>query len=309
MIDTGTTAGPRVVGLDVGGTKTQIRVDDGVHRADRIIPTIEWRPDEDTTDTAGLHVLMGAIRSAGGSTSDPLAIGAHGCDSPSQIEALTAAVSAVHNGPVLVVNDAGLIVPAAGHTTGIAIIAGTGSIVVGVDPAGTIIAVGGHGWLLSDPASAPSIVREAAKAVLHRFDRIGDTGVLGEMLFAAFGTSELQSFAEVFSREAGLQSWARLAPLVFDAADRGDVEAARVIDDEAARLAELTFLAVQRGAEGKHIVAAGGVVTAQQRHEHALAGHLARLLPQHTFEVLREPPVAGAIRLARTLIPTNQQGA
>ena len=64
-----------------------------------------------------------------------------------------------------VVNDAELMVPAAGYFGGIGVVSGTGSIAVARTAEGHMLAAGGWGWILGDEGSAPALVREAAKAI------------------------------------------------------------------------------------------------------------------------------------------------
>jgi N-acetylglucosamine kinase-like BadF-type ATPase len=312
-----------LLGLDVGGTKTHLRVERDGEAVDRVFPTATWRDPLDPADLSNLAVLAAELREAGGGDArSPLGVGAHGCDSPRRIEELASALRSVHPGPVVVVNDADLLVPAAGHERGIAVIAGTGSIVVGRDSAGGVIATRGFGWLLDDPGSAASIAREAVRSVFEQVDRAGDAGGLGRRLFDHFGVTDAHELSDVFTQRAGITLWADLAPLVFEvAAGRAesagaeadvaaaDTEAAdaatAVIVADAERLAAGVELAVARGAVGTAIVAAGGVVTNQPLLERALSDRLARTLPGHSFTVLREAPVAGAVELARRLARSN----
>src|SRR5699024_1596629 len=97
----------------------------------------------------------------------------------------------VYGGDVTVVNDAQLLVPAAGHDAGVAVIVGTGSIVVGSSPTDSMLVSGGHGWLFGDPGSAPGLVREAVRLLLTRRDQAADDDVLGRLLTEFFGVDDV----------------------------------------------------------------------------------------------------------------------
>ncbi|MCS5713544.1 hypothetical protein NVV95_03130 [Herbiconiux sp. CPCC 205716] len=299
------TGGPTLIGLDVGGTKTHLRAVRGDAVIDRVFPTATWRDPRDPGDLSGLDVLEFELREVGADSRSPLGVGAHGCDSPRQIAELSSALRSVHQGPVVVVNDADLLVPAAGQRQGIAVIAGTGSIVVGHDAQGAVVSTGGYGWMLADPGSAASIAREAVRTVFDRVDRTGDPGDLGRALFERFGVTDAHQLSDAVTQGAGITMWAELAPLVFEVAARPgaeDSDAGAIVIAEAERLALGVERAVARGAVGSAVVAAGGVVTNQPGFERALSRRLARTLPDHSFTVLREPPVAGAVELARRLL-------
>ncbi|GAA0488432.1 N-acetylglucosamine kinase [Microbacterium aurantiacum] len=291
----------RVVGIDVGGTKTHIRVVDRSGTRDLVIATDVWRDVDDPSDTTRIGALALTLARLGVRPDDPLVMGAHGCDSDSRRDALEAAVRKEHGQRVAVFNDAELIVPAAGHDRGIAIVMGTGSIVVGATDSGTAITAGGHGWMLSDPGSAAALSREAVKRVLRRHDEGLPPEMLGRAMMAEFVAEDVHDLSDAFTRGASIHRWAAAAPLVFEAADAGSQEACRVIEREAHRVAELVAHVVRRGARGLDVIATGGVIVNQPRIEHSLATHLHRLLPTHRLHVLAEPPVAGAIRLARNL--------
>ena len=91
---------------------------------------------------------------------------------------------------VQVVNDAELMVPAAGYFGGISVVAGTGSIAVARTPDGRMLAAGGWGWILGDEGSAPALVREAAKAIRGAIDAGDGADPLTDALMAELGTDD-----------------------------------------------------------------------------------------------------------------------
>jgi N-acetylglucosamine kinase-like BadF-type ATPase len=288
-----------LVGADVGGTKLAVRVEaqDGGVRADVEIPAGGW--EADPVDGAARWLLdhLAEVVPAGDEIA-ALGVGAQGCDTQEHCAHLAAALEA-HGVPATVVNDAALLVPAAGLTDGIGVIAGTGSIAVGTDAAGAVLFAGGWGWVLGDEGSAPAIVREAAKAALAAYDAGQDDDGLLSALLAHYGDPNPQALARTVNDEPTPARWGPAAPAVFRAADEGSALAVRVVEDAAAHLEVLVSRLVSRGATGGTVVAAGSVVVRQPRLAAALRTRLARTQPALDLRVLDVPPVAGAVALAR----------
>jgi N-acetylglucosamine kinase-like BadF-type ATPase len=88
---------------------------------------------------------------------------------------------------------------------------------------------------------------------------------------------------------------------VFAAAQRGSADARRTITAGAESLANLVGVLVSRRAGATDVVAAGGVMTSQPELYAAFHDALTRDHPELTVHLLREPPVAGAVTLARRL--------
>jgi N-acetylglucosamine kinase-like BadF-type ATPase len=291
-----------LVGADVGGTKIAVRVagPDGAVRVDAEYPADGW--DAAPVDAAARWLLDRLDRAVPeGDEIAAAGIGAQGCDTQAHCTSLAAAVGAL-GVPATVVNDAALLIPAAGLDTGIGIIAGTGSIGVGTDRTGAVLFAGGWGWVLGDEGSAPAIVREATKAALAaRDDGRADDGLLGALL-THFAASDPQTLARAVNDDPTTGNWGPAAPAVFRAADAGSPLAIGVVDNAARHLARLVTRLVKRGAVGTTVVAAGSVILNQPRLADRLRAHLAGLHPSLVLRLLDVPPVAGGIVLARNRV-------
>lgn len=291
-----------IVGMDVGGTKAAVHATtpDGVLVVDVVVSSAEW--DAEPADAAAAwlaDVLLRALPT--GSTIGALAVGAQGLDNPEVAHDLERALALQGYARVRGVNDAALLVPAAGLDAGIGLIAGTGAIGVGVDASGTAIASGGWGWVIGDEAGGSGLVREATKAaLLAHDDGEPDDGLLGALL-DAFGVADAERLARAVNDDPTMANWAPHAPAVFRAADRGSALAAEVIRAGAAHLVRLVDQLRRRGAVGDAVVAAGGVITAQSRLADAVRDLLAERHPDLRFVLLDQPPVAGAWFLAGRL--------
>lgn len=291
-----------VVGMDVGGTKAAVRATDadGTLVADVVVSSAEWDAEPAATAADWLvDVLARALPAE--ARVHALVIGAQGLDNPDVAHELEQALRDRGHPLVRCVNDAALLVPAAGLDAGLGLIAGTGAIGVGEDPSGTPLVTGGWGWVIGDEAGAAGLVREATKAaLLAHDDGDPDDGLLGELL-ADFGVADAERLARAVNDEPTMANWGPHAPAVFRAADRGSLLATRVIHEGAVHLVRLVTQLRRRGATGDAVVAAGGVITAQPRLAEGVRELLAQRHPDLRFVLLAEPPVAGAWFLANRL--------
>jgi N-acetylglucosamine kinase-like BadF-type ATPase len=200
---------------------------------------------------------------------------------------------------VEVVHDTRLVLAAAGLNTGIALIAGTGSVAYGRDRRGRESRSGGWGWLLGDDGSAAWLAREAAREVLRRADAGDSLGPLGEAFMAAARaragaelTGRLHSFREP-------RRWAALAHVVFDTAP-DDAGSKALIESAADGLAGLVARVRKALSMRGTVVLAGGLILNHPDLEVAVRRRLGR----GTFRLV-EPPVAGAVRLAEAALPSR----
>jgi N-acetylglucosamine kinase-like BadF-type ATPase len=293
-----------LLGVDVGGTKTHIAVITRQgERVDRVVPSERWRHGALFGDPANLDRLADLVASVSGLDERTQAVfGVHGCDSPSQVAAVELSLGARLGSTVTVANDAELLGWAAGVTSSIQMIVGTGAIVTGRTADGSVVSAAGHGWLLSDDGSAPALIRETVREILHRHDEgtLRDEALVDELL-ERFDASDLPTLALAATHEAGLSGWAPHAPLVFEHADRGSAVAQAVVETAGERLAAGAVAVSRRGAVGSVVVAAGGVIVNQPRLQDAVRAGLHRFGSPLELHILSVPPVDGALAWAATL--------
>lgn len=291
-----------IVGIDVGGTKTHVCVEnDGESLLDLSVPTAGWQRDGLVDHDENAERLVGLFAGIEASADAPLVVGAHGLDNEAQTVAFNEQLAACHGGPAVAVNDVQLVGPAAGYFDAIAVIAGTGSKVVGQRADGSAVNAGGYGFLLNDPGSAPALVRDAVRRLFDAADGGEPDDGLAAGLFRHFGVHDVVGLSNALTLRPQHTTWGAAAPLVFSAADAGSSQAQQVIRQAAGELASSVELVHRRGAVGTDVVCAGGVITNQPRLFDALAEELrARGLP-HRLHLLDVPPVLGALALARRL--------
>ena len=198
---------------------------------------------------------------------------------------------------VCVVHDARLVLAAAGLESGIALIAGTGSVAYGRTNEGREAQRGGWGWLIGDEGSGVWITREAARLLMARSEQGSDLGELGDAMFAACGVRDApQLILELHGKHEARQ-WALLATTVFETAavDGGSREIiTRAGVELAKRAVEVQGVLGLKGP----VVLAGGSLLNQPRLEEAVRNSL----PHVRTVRLEEPPVEGAVRLAEELL-------
>lgn len=192
---------------------------------------------------------------------------------------------------------------------GLVVIAGTGSIAFGRTEAGHEMRAGGWGPDISDEGSGYTIGRLATAAVLEAFDGRRPPTLLREMLLRQWQVQDEDGIIERLRRPpaaARRPPFGELLPMILEAARRHDEAATGILLRAGRDLAALALHLAQRMqfAEPPLICTAGGVF----RHAELVASEfrqvLARQLPQARVEPARFSPVAGAILLAQTLLPS-----
>lgn len=291
-----------VIGVDVGGTKTQLALGLGVELVkERVVSTPSWRTHAAQSNAVALAALVRDW--LGDAAMDrPLAVGSHGCDSTELCIEFETELRRHFTGPVRVVNDAELLVPAVSQRNGIGLIAGTGSIAVSRDPDGRLLTAGGWGWVLGDEGGAVGLVREAARAALAALDRGNPPDALALRLFAAFDVTGGAGLALAITTATSAAWLGARAIEVFRAADEGSRLAEGVITGAGRQLAGLVDLLLRRGASGDLVVAAGTVLLTQDRLRDAFLAAIRTAHPEVTVHLLDRPPVLGALALATNLL-------
>lgn len=298
---------PVIVGIDVGGSKTAVRAADvgsGTLLTDLTVPTTSWRG---SSFPAKAVVIMDLVDRHVGSDTAALAVGAHGCDTQEQCDALQEAIAELVPFPVRVVNDAHLLSYAAGYPTAIGVISGTGSIAVGTTSEGNGISAGGWGWLVGDDGGATGLVREAVRATLIALDRGDRDHILESALTTAAGVGRIGEVSMKLMLDRPEQ-WALLAPAVFSAAATGSPVAQRVISAAARSLRDLVNSVADRGAASDQIVLGGSVIASQPTFAAEVRALLATSQPHAVTVVMDQPPVSGAVVLAGLLHASRERG-
>lgn len=296
-----------VAGIDIGGTKTHLRIQSGEGSKDFVLPSSDWRRRDWKQDAHALLLLLREMPAKKRLLA--VAVGAHGCDNAEECREFEAAFKAVTELPVTVVNDSELLPAAFGLHNQIGVVAGTGSIAVCRTKTDEMLVAGGWGWVLGDEGSAPSLVRAAAVQIACHLDSGGTLS--DDPLIESFFTGlSIPSAARIGTRIEELGSAreaGRYAHIIFEAADDGSKLASTVIEEGGRALAGLVSRLQQRGANAHTAVAGGGVITAQPRLWEAFrASILAAFGQEMSVHLHRGAPVEGAIVLAAQLLTQHR---
>lgn len=290
-----------LVGIDAGGSKTHIQVEsarDRVLMVDKIIESTGWANLNDVQRAGALLTLVETETTRLGQVAVVIA-GVHGNDNPQQEAALSAPLAQRYP-LVRVLNDSHLLILAYGKHSG------TGSSATATVGDG-VITVGGWGWIFGDEGGAAGIVRDAAKQVLDLYD-LGEADPFATAFLSYFSVVHPHGLEQVFATVEP-RVWAKAACLVFDAAHSGSARAQHIIDTHALALAKQVALLKARKGDVSTVVCAGGVIVNQPSLFTAFTREVRRLVGDDTqTALLRDPPVKGALNLARQLYPTSQQG-
>jgi len=289
-----------VLGADVGGTSARValfRDGDAVARVEA--PGGGMRAGEGDALASRLADLARPLLSREGIVrADAFVVGAAGTGREAERSELERALERQRLAwKVLATTDAELARSAAfDGGPGVLLIAGTGSIAVGVAPDGSTIRVGGLGWRMGDQGSAHWLGARALEAVGAMHDRIGPVTHLAESLCAATRVAGIAGLVR-WSTSASVAEVAALAPAVIESAGRGD-QAATAIVQQAVEL--LARLAVAAGGKTLPVALSGGLVAPGRPLRERLARELEN---NHGVTVNRRAvdPCAGAPGLAARL--------
>ncbi len=203
-----------------------------------------------------------------------------------------------------VVHDASAVL-AAGTPAGrgLAVIAGTGSLVYGENAAGQSARAGGWGYLLGDEGSGYALALAGLRAVVKAADGRGEATRLTQRLLERLGlATPADLIAAVYSPPMDRARIASLAEVVSAIAALGDAVARRVVTDAAADLADLVEACARKlefaGKSPFPLALAGGALLGSPLlREGLLEGLGRRGLTADPVQCVPEP-VAGAVRLA-----------
>jgi glucosamine kinase len=287
-----------VLGLDVGGTHSRARlVRDGEVVAEAAGPSASLAAAGRERATSAMGSILGDLGLRPGAALDAVCVGTAGT-SAGQADAFFIELFSplTSTGRVVVVNDARLVLAAAGVADGVACIAGTGSIAVGM-VAGREERAGGWGYLLGDEGSGYWVARQAVRELAQRHDSHLPLGRLGAAILEATGCPDFPSLFQLWYDRRSPDAWAVLAPLVLDCEDPFSPD---LTESAAAALASIIASVYNRlgSPPGLPVLLAGGLLTHHQGLAGATLAAVRSIVPSAGASVASEPPVAGAVQLA-----------
>ena len=295
-----------VLGIDAGGTKTVCLLAD----AQGTIVS-EGRGAGANLHTAGelavekvLHEAMEEAIGDRAITPAAICLGIAGVDREDEARTVRAIMRRIgYKSRILVVNDALIgLVAGARDEPGIAINAGTGSIVYGRNAAFEAARAGGWGHMIGDEGSGYWIGRESLAAVMRAFDGRGpDTQLTREILLHFNVEDESRLPRIVYDREHPRGNVAALGPIVQRVAALGDAVATRILERAAEELvlaARSVATRLEMRGDAFTFYLAGGVFGVVPWLAGELPGRLLEVAPRAQTQILDEEPAVGAVWLA-----------
>lgn len=171
----------------------------------------------------------------------------------------------------------------------IALICGTGSVAfVNVD--GKPVRVGGWGYLFDEAGSAYDIGKDAVRASLAELDGMGEPTLITPLLEKRMLGGIWEKLSDFYA--GGKTFIASLAPIVFEAYNKDDNAAKRIIDRTARHLAMLCNTAAAKYDLKKRVLACGGIF---RNHPEVMLREISKYTDAE-FVISELPPIFGAAR-------------
>jgi N-acetylglucosamine kinase-like BadF-type ATPase len=211
--------------------------------------------------------------------------------------------------PVKVKTDADVALEGAfAGDAGIVLVAGTGSICFGRNPAGQSARAGGWGHLLGDEGSATWVVLEALKAALQVHDGRLPGGDLKNVLASNLGVQDISEIVpQIYRGKLSVPKIAGLAKVVFDLSE--DDHVARQIVLRAARELGRLVVAVARKLQMENntvkVALVGGVFNNKKKLIAPLRDEITRVCPDVVFLDPAMDPAMGAAHMAQKALATE----
>lgn len=294
------------MGIDAGGTKTVAAraTPDGQIVAQARSGGANLSTHGELSVEVVLHEVMEAIGAFDDRPPLAVCVGMAGVDRPDEAATVRAILRRLGcRQRVAVVNDALIaLVAGANRAHGVCVVAGTGSIVYGVDAAGVAARAGGWGPVLADEGSAFSVGRQALAAVMRATDGRGPRTALVPAVLQHYGVPTPESLVPTVYRASDQRRLvASLGPVVELARVQGDRVAEEILihaADELARAAQSVTVQLSMRGDVFPFVLAGGLFAASPWMAATLTARLSEVAPRATVAPVPVEPVRGAVTVA-----------
>ncbi|MEN8581756.1 BadF/BadG/BcrA/BcrD ATPase family protein [Burkholderia sp. RS01] len=285
-----------VIGLDIGGTKTRgVRFENGQPVADESVGSSNVQ--NVSREEAAAHLAELFAKIGQGPVSHVYA-GAGGIDTDDDAAALAALIEPhVPGARITVVHDSRLLLAAGGASSGVAVIAGTGSAAWGRNGHGEEARAGGWGYLLGDEGSGYWLGREAVRHSLRRMNQGLEPDDLTRALLVSCGVDDPNKLIALFHSSAtGRRYWAQQAKLVVEAADSGHRISQQLVDQAGHDLADMAAQVLRQLRLDGPVILGSGLGMNVVRLQDAFRTRLAAA-GVTDVRVLDQDPVFGVLQL------------
>jgi N-acetylglucosamine kinase-like BadF-type ATPase len=161
---------------------------------------------------------------------------------------------------------------------GLVVIAGTGSICFGKNSTGETARSGGFGHLIDDGGSGYALGRDVLSAAARSADgRLKNTAIVQAVCERLNGGTE-RIVPFVYAPETDKAAIAQFASIALELAQQGDTEAQRILNQEAAELAQMVCAVQEKLAiPNCRIALLGGLITSENSYRRTVAEKLGQL--------------------------------
>lgn len=290
----------RYLGVDGGGSKTLAIIVDGAG-----VECGRGEAGSSNHQAVGVEQAVAHLRQAiesaasASACSLPVAaawIGLAGVDHAGDIALLLPYLQTVGD-RLRLTNDAELVLSGLTQQTGVALIAGTGSIALGRNETGRSARSGGWGHIFGDEGSGYDLGCQALRAVARAADGRGKPTALLHAILDFWGLAEPELLLERVYQKSQKSPIARLAPLVLRQAAAGDA-VARAITLRAARELALAGLTVTRTLDMADsplsLALGGGLLVHDAYYRAAVLSRFELWQPLASVTIIEEPALSAA---------------
>lgn len=292
-----------IIGVDAGGTKTEIVLCDCDGNVIRRALRGTGNPNDIGITACAALIADGIGELCGEDNPAAVFAGVSGAGVGSNGEGIkTLLKKSFPKSKIEVGTDASNLLASGRGTDDLsALICGTGTALF-VSCGGKEYRIGGWGCLFDDGGSAYDLGREAIRLLLGAEENLWSYGKLCELLSSALGGSAHDGLAEVYAK--GKAYIASFAPLVFEAAAQGDAQAESIVEKSAEAVCRRLDYARKLYRAGGELVCGGGLFNSSAFSE--LISEKAEKIGFQTY-IPKLPQSYGACVKARNLVSTLDQ--
>jgi N-acetylglucosamine kinase-like BadF-type ATPase len=201
---------------------------------------------------------------------------------------------------IFVTSDAEISIEGAfAGSSGIIVIAGTGSGVWGKDKSGNIIRTGGYGRLIGDEGSGFSIAKKGLNVVAKYYDGLAENSQLISIVKNLYKINDKDGLLEfVYKDNFDIAS---VAPTILQAAEN-DINCKNILAEETTLLADQVKSVCDKIDLPSHEIAfIGSLIESENIFSNLLKGKIKEIVPSAEFIKPQFTPVEGGILIAKRL--------
>lgn len=252
----------RIIGIDAGGTKTELVLCDGEGRAYGRAFRGTGNPNDIGVDACASMIADGIRELCGSDAPDAIFAGISGAGSGDNAERIKNAINSRYPAAVVEVRTDASNLLASGKSEGdcAALICGTGTALF-VQKDNIEYRIGGWGYLFDLGGSAYDLGRDAIRASLASEEGLIPEGELCRRVREKLGAESHIALADIYKGgKAYIASFARIA---VECAERGDEAAVAIVEDSIRALSKRVEKAISLYGALPEIVCGGGLFNSE----------------------------------------------